>query len=125
MESCGLTVLLLSLFLDSYAFSARHQAHNELEKMGVIAIPQMTLVIKETKSLEAYVRLKRLINRQNTALVSSMVNGLPPYIDSIPEEGLGELCSCLNRHDVVNHYLQLARSESLMERLIDEQKTMW
>lgn len=124
MESIGLVSLLLISLLDSNSFRVRHSAHMELERMGVLALPHLMAVDKSSLSLESTMRVKRLLHTHNQTMINCIVGNVAPYIDSIPDSGIGILCPASARHEVMYFYLQLAKSESLKPRLLAEEKML-
>src|SRR5271170_1173038 len=101
MATNGLVALLLIALLDSNSFWARQEAQSELYKMDIVALPYLMLCDKTEQSIEPSVRIERLLNRFNSNLVDYICNRKPPYIDSIPMEGIeGLCCSYWDRNEI-------------------------
>lgn len=118
----SLIPLILISFLDHQSFQVRQSAESSLSQMGMIPVFQLMLLDKDPSSVEASVRIKRLLSYQNSNIVDCMCLGLPPYIDAIPYQGLGAVCPEVTSRDTVCFYYMMALRD---KECLDKEKTKY
>lgn len=125
IHNSGLVILILVQFLDSPSFTTRQAAELSLSNLGTLSLPQLILVDKDPSSIEASVRIKRLLKTHNSTIISIMLDGKPPpYIDSLPFDGIPDICPGHLRNYVFYDYVNIARSEGFEEMVKKEGKML-
>lgn len=122
METYNLITLIFISMLDSRSFTVRQNANVTLDGMGTVAIPQLLFHDKYPNSIESSFRIKRSLQKYNSAMISCMCGKNVPYVDSIPESGLDTLCPGYLRWEVNQFYLHMAKSVEFSARLEEEKK---